>query len=124
MDLLKQFKEDIQVCEEQMEELTEMANLRPAFTGFKYYIWVGPNPASHGPRIKVVNEPGRLDPKNCFSVSISDDPAVVAGTSKIPEKQLKEIFAWVKTHKDALLAHARLEIDDDELRERIKSNAQ
>jgi len=81
--------------------LLNMTNLNPTFTGLKHYVWAG-----GCPRIKVVNEPGRLDPKNCFSVSISDEPSVVAGTSKIPEKQLKAIFAWVRTH-DLLSAEAQ-----------------
>ena len=106
------------------QDLTEMANLNPKTTGFPYYIWAGPPPASHGHRIKVVNEPGRIDPQNSFSISIEDKPRVVAGKANIPTKDLNSIIEWVKLNKDILLRHARMEIDDDELKDNLQMKTQ
>jgi allophanate hydrolase subunit 1 len=103
------------------ENLAEMANLTPKTTGFSHYIWVGPPPASHGHRVKVVNEPGRIDPENSFSISIEDQPKIVAGTAGIPKKELNSIIEWVRLNKDILLRHARMEIDDDELKAGLQS---
>lgn len=98
------------------ECLSEMANLRPSVTGFDYYIWVGPKPPQHGPRIKVVNEKGRIDFNDSFSVSIADNPKIVAGIASVPGRDLVRIFDWVKLNKEILLKHSNMEIDDDDLK--------
>jgi hypothetical protein len=112
-----QQSKDIQTIEE--EDLTEMANLEPEETGLNYLIWIGPSPASHSDRIKVVTEKGKINPKTSFSLSIEDEPKVVAGKSTISAKELKKITNWIKKNKDILLQHARMEITDRQLRERI-----
>ena len=101
-------------------ELIEMANLGPKTTGFQYYIWVGKPSPKHSHRIKVVNEPGRIDPANSFSISITDEPKIVAGKSTIPQKVLNNIIKWVKLNKDILIKHANMEIDDDDLKAGLK----
>lgn len=104
----------------ELDFLFEMANLEPEETGLDFLIWVGPSPASHGPRVKVVFEPGVINPRNSFSVSIDDDPRVVVGQANISSKELNKIFEWVKKNKDVLLSHSRMEITDRMLRKLLK----
>lgn len=101
------------------KDLLEMANLEPKETGLDYLIWHGPPPPTHGPRIKVVFEPGKLTYKNSFSVSIENEPRVIAGEAKIPAKHLKRIFAWILLNQDALLKHSRQEITDSQFRDML-----
>lgn len=100
--------------------MINLANLKPASTGFKHYIWVGKPDPRHGHRIKVVNETGRIDPDDSFSLSISDEPKIVAGESRIPARELNKIKQWIKLNKDLLIRHARMEIDDDDLKANLQ----
>lgn len=99
--------------------LMEMANLRPVSTGLPVYIWAGPPPPQHSYRIKVMNEPGRFDNDDNFSVSIEDDPKIVAGVCELSASDLKKVFELVKKNKDLFIQHAQKKIDDDELKEKI-----
>lgn len=104
--------------------LMEMANLGFKETGIAHYVWVGPHPATHGPRVKVVNDTGRIDPYDSFSVSIPSDnssPKIVAGIARISGKELQKVFTWVSLNREALLLHAAMQIDDSELRSRLRS---
>jgi hypothetical protein len=101
------------------KDLLEMANLEPKETGLDYLIWHGPPPPTHGPRIKVVYQPGKLTYKNSFSVSIEEKPRVIAGDAKIPAKHLKRIFKWIQLNQNALLKHSRQEITDNQFREML-----
>ena len=52
-------------------ELMEMANISPKKTGVKdVYIWFGPNPYSHGRRIKISNIPNKFSKYDCFTLTI------------------------------------------------------
>ena len=112
----------IPLHEYRQQMLIEMANLDSEETGFAHYIWVGPPDPRHGHRIKVVNEPGRLDYQNTISVSISDHPKIVAGkpSSKLNSKKINWIFEFIKLNKNILLQHARQEITDRQLRIRLQ----
>jgi hypothetical protein len=49
-------------------------------------------------------------------VSISNDPQVVAGDiSRIKAKDLKDVFAFVKKNKQALLNHWSMKTTSDEM---------
>ena len=53
------------------DELFEMANVTEETTGIKdVVIWIGPNPASHGKRVKVSNIPGKISSNDCFTLTI------------------------------------------------------
>ena len=117
----KDIKEDMELIESITKKaLMEMANLSPKTTGFAYYIWVGPPSPKHSFRIKVVNEPGRIDPTDSFSLSIEDNPKVVAGKANIPQKVMNNIKKWITLNKEILIKHAKMEIDDDELKSNLK----
>lgn len=103
--------------------MVEMANLDPRETGFRFFIWVGFPDPRHGGRVKVMNEPGRVDINDCFSLSITDNPSVVAGHCKIPAKDLKQIKKWIKLNKEILTRHSRMEISDYDLRMGLKTSS-
>ena len=53
------------------DELLEMANVTDQTTGIKDVIlWIGPNPKSHGKRIKVSNIPNKISSSDCFTITI------------------------------------------------------
>ena len=67
-----------------------------------------------------ISKKGKVNPKNSFSISIEDEPKIVAGQSNITAKELKKIFEWIKKNKDVLVKHANMEITDRQLRSGIK----
>lgn len=90
-----------------LAHLQEISNLNKKYTGLsKGFVWIGTKFAygkqiQHGARIKYTDENNR---NYKISVSISDNPKVVAGKeSSIPEKNLKELDKWIKLNKKKLL---------------------
>ena len=86
------------------DEVHDMANLSEARTGVPGVIWISTRVARHGPRVKYSLKPGIDQPS--FSVSIADEPEVVA--SDLPERVVRrmsaEVIEWVKLNREALLA--------------------
>ena len=113
---MKAFREWLREEEEKIKELTEMSPMyTPQETGLKEYIWVSPKRASHGPRIKVYDTPGG---KN-FSVTIEDNPRVVAGKSFVNAREFKEICKFIIKHKDDLIGYWNSELTTDEMEHNI-----
>lgn len=111
--------ENTPICFE--NSLMEMANLEPEETGLDYLIWIGSSPAVHGDRIKVVLEKGKVTSKNSFSLSIQDEPEIVAGNAdSLSAKELKKIKSWIKQNKENLIKHANAEITDRQFRKLSK----
>ena len=53
------------------DELFEMANVTEETTGIKdVVIWIGPNPMSHGKRVKISNIPNKISSSDCFTITI------------------------------------------------------
>ena len=53
------------------DELLEMANVTEQTTGISgVVLWIGPNPNSHGKRIKVSNVPNKISSSDCYTVTI------------------------------------------------------
>ena len=75
----------------------------------------------HGPRIKVSKIRGKFDKHENFSVSVSHDPKIVAGTQgDVSSKELDDIFDWVKLNHDHLHALWHEAISEAEFRKRIE----
>lgn len=97
------------------EEIVEMANLGPRLTGGLpkvIHIWHqgedkrGP----HAPRIKASFYSNRFDPKENVSITISDDPQIVAPdnfkfSAKFTKKEFEQIKDWIKKRKEKLLKY-------------------
>lgn len=80
----------------------EIANLQPRTTGLTsivYVSWKGA--AKHGPRIKVSNVNGRMDPNDNFTVTIENEPRVI-GKCKLKQFDLANVIDWVKLNRKHL----------------------
>jgi uncharacterized protein YneR len=83
--------------------VAEMTNLPPSRTGIRGMLFISTVMGSHGPRVKFFVKAGGDQPS--FSVSISDEPEIVA--SSLPERVVRQnapdVISWVKLNKSALL---------------------
>lgn len=84
------------------EDVFEMANLPPDWTGVMATIFISTAMGQHGPRVKVYLKPGRNQPS--ASISISPNPRVLA--SSLDERDLNRIapkaIEWVAHNHEAL----------------------
>jgi hypothetical protein len=105
------------------ENFFEMSNLRNKTTGLDMLLYVSERGyAKHGPRIKVQRSLGSKITHDFFSVSIDDDPRIVAGDQgEISNKHLEKVFQFVIKNKEVLLGYWNSEIYTDELFDKIKS---
>lgn len=93
-------------------EINEMApTYTPQETGLKEIIWVSAKMASHGPRIKVYE----VSKGPNFSVTIEDQPKVVAGRCFVNKKELQKIFDFIIKYKTELIGYWNSELTEDEL---------
>ncbi len=99
-------------------EINEMAPaIQPEKSGLKYVIWASSDNASQGPRIKVYEtEAGR---GRNFSVSISNNPKIVAGKSFASDKELRQIFDFIIENLDNLIGYWNSELSSTEFAENI-----
>ena len=81
----------------------DLANLTTLQTGVPGTIFNSTAMGSHGPRVKYFLQPGRTQPS--FSVSISDEPAVVANSLpiRVVSRVSPSVVAWVLLNKAGLL---------------------
>ena len=99
-------------------EINEMAPaIQPEKSGLKYVIWASSDNASHGPRIKVY-ETAAGRGRN-FSVSISNNPKIVAGKSFASDKELRQIFDFIIENLDNLIRYWNSELSSTEFAENI-----
>ena|ERR1700737_4649248 len=109
----------------EQHELFAMSGLRADKTGLpnSIYIWFSTDMGmSHGPRIKVSNTRGKYNKTDNFSMSISDNPIVVAGTAKdFKPYELVAIGKWILLNKDLLIKFWYSEdMDDDDVKPYLK----
>jgi hypothetical protein len=102
-------------------DLYLLANIRPESSGLPMTIWVSEHGnARHGPPIKVSLQHGdKLDPYHTASVSIGDDPELVAGN--LGPQELRAVQAYVRLNKTVLLAYWSGEIDTFKLASHLKA---
>ena len=66
-----EFKDTLDQCYLSEDELFEMANVTEETTGVEgVVIWIGPNPKSHGKRVKISNIPNKISSSDCFTITI------------------------------------------------------
>jgi hypothetical protein len=84
------------------EDVFEMANLPPDWTGVLATIFISTALGQHGPRVKIYLKPGRHQPS--ASVSIGPNPRVLA--SSLEERDLGRLapkaLEWVALNHEAL----------------------
>jgi hypothetical protein len=112
----------------EVEDLFEMSNLQKDDTGLSKTVWVSVKLHSTGPIIKVnFDNSLRFDDKNNFSVSIDNNPKVVAGGSeeviirKIGANELSDVYDWVKLNQPILLAYWNSKISTRTMLNNIRS---
>lgn len=97
------------------EELLEMANISPKKTGLKdMFIWVGPNPHTHGRRIKVSNIPNKYSKDDCFTVTIPDFEIIGKPENWITNKHIEDIKKFITLNKDLIINYSDEKISTDE----------
>ncbi len=91
----------------------EMCNYGAEQTGLAVLVWTGLNVKGRKPRILVQRTYAKkMDPKNLFSVSISDTPKILAGDQgEIKDADLKKIFKWIVLNQQALLDLWNINVD-------------
>lgn len=79
------------------EELLEMANVTDDSTGIDdVVLWIGPNPSSHGKRIKVSNFPKKISSSDLFTITIPDMNIIGEVNSKfITKSKLDDIKKFI-----------------------------
>lgn len=84
------------------DEVFEMANLPPDWTGVMATLFISTAMGRHGPRVKLYLKPGRGQPS--ASVSIGPQPRVLA--SSLDQRDLNRIapkaLEWVALNHEAL----------------------
>ena len=89
--------------ESDADEVVEMANLSSARTGIDGVVHISTQTGGHGPRVKYFLKPGRSQPS--FSVSISDEPQLLANSLPQPvvRRMAPRVMEWVKLNRALLL---------------------
>jgi len=103
--------------------LNEMSNLDPDETGLPTLTHLYKGILPHNRRIKVQLSPGPINRKNAVSVAIHD-PNVLKGNKKVVAKfrgssQHSLTRRFIELNREALVAHARDELTDAQLRQRL-----
>lgn len=84
------------------EDIVEMANLPPEWTGVLVHVFISTALGQHGPRVKLYPKKGRGMPS--ASISIGPDPRVLA--SSLDDRELTRIapkaLEWVALNHEAL----------------------
>ena len=103
------------------DELFEMSNITPKRSGLQVSVWVREKNEGlqHGCSIKVSNIAGKFSPDN-FSVSVTQNPKVIAGKCKLKKVVLDDIIDWVKLNRRPLLDLWESKIDIGEFLEKMK----
>lgn len=109
------------------EDLFEMSNLTKAETGLDVTVWASVKTHPAGSRIKVnLDSSLSFNRSSNFSVSISDNPTVVAGDTekniikKLGVKRLNDVYTWVKLNKDVLTDYWDSKISTKQLMDRVQ----
>jgi len=105
------------------EMLSEMANVTSVDSGLPMNIYVSDKSGiSHGPRIKVQTNHSQTIRKDLFvSVSISDNPEIMAG-SGLSASDFKIASDFILKNKTALLQYWNMQIGIGELLKQFRQN--
>lgn len=117
---LNEFKSNNQGLSNQ--ELLEMANITDAESGIdNVVIWIGPNPPSHGMRIKVSNIPNKIDGSDCFTLTIPNFKIIgKVNKSFIDNEKIEQIKQFVLLNKEVISSYSNFDISTGELIKNLK----
>src|SRR5580693_2665266 len=99
------------------EEIIEMVNLRPRFTGLTKLLYISQEKASHGPRVKLSPLADKFVKGQSVSISIAAQPQVLTKIPKgISSSDIELAKRWIILNREALLQIWNWEIvDPDEI---------
>ena len=105
------------------DELLEMANVDYETTGISdIVLWIGPNPKSHGYRIKVSNKLNNFDGTNNFTITIPDYKIIGDVNNKlVSSTKMEEIIDFIEKNKDIIISYSDHEIITKKLLDGIVS---
>jgi len=100
------------------DELFEMANVTEETTGIKdVVIWIGPNPKSHGKRVKVSNIPGKISSSDCFTITLPNFEIIGNINKKfIDSIKLKEVKEFISNNLKLIEDYSDYKISTKELK--------
>ncbi len=100
---------------EELLSLYEMSNIGKRTTGLDYVIWVSQKgKAKHSARIKISKQKNKNDPYNTVSMTIEDEPKMIAGKG-LPLSVQSQVSQFIIKNKDILLMYWKGEILTEEL---------
>lgn len=104
------------------QELLEMANISYKKTGIKnVVIWIGPNPAYHGKRIKVSNIPNYFKPDNCFTMTIPEFKIIGEIDDKfITTEVIEQIIEFINLNIQVINSYSEYNISTEDLLDNLK----
>jgi len=104
------------------DELFEMANVTEETTGIKdVVIWIGPNPKSHGKRVKVSNIPGKISSNDCFTLTIPKFEIIgEVNTKFIDSIKLDKIKEFILNNRSLIEDYSDYKISTKELLDGLK----
>ena len=95
------------------QELMEMANVSSKNTGVENTVlWFGPNPDSHGYKIKVSNIPNKFDGRDCFTITIPSYNIIgKRDESVITNRILEKIINFIELNIEIIKQYSDYEIE-------------
>jgi hypothetical protein len=88
--------------------LYEMANFTKEDTGLNPVIFLSPKMGSHGCRVKVSNQIGKMSAADTFSIAI---PSMkIYGDMKLKIKDLDMVLNWVLANQETIIKYWNSEI--------------
>jgi hypothetical protein len=104
------------------DELFEMANVTEETTGIKdVVIWIGPNPKSHGKRVKVSNIPGRISSNDCFTLTIPNFEIIGnVNTKFIDSIKMEKIKEFIMNNQSIIEDYSDYKISTKQLLDGLK----
>jgi hypothetical protein len=104
------------------DELFEMANVTEETTGIKdVVIWIGPNPMSHGKRVKISNIPNKISSSDCFTITIPKFEIVGEMNTKfIDSIKLENIKKFISNNLSLIEDYSDYKISTKQLLDGLK----
>jgi|688.fasta_scaffold83311_2 hypothetical protein len=104
------------------DELFEMANVTEETTGIKdVVIWIGPNPKSHGKRVKISNIPNKISSSDCFTITIPKFEIVGEMNTKfIDSIKLENIKKFISNNLSLIEDYSDYKISTKQLLDGLK----
>jgi hypothetical protein len=103
------------------DELLEMANVTEETTGIKdVVIWIGPNPKSHGKRVKISNIPDKISSSDCFTLTIPKFEIGDVNTNFIDSIKMKKIKQFILNNQSLIEDYSDYKISTKQLLDGLK----